>query len=257
MHLTDSEKAAAESWGPALLFQPSAQLFFKPSFNLTQLLLFLSLLVRNRWQIPLYHQAPESVTHYIKVGGSSVVLLWSFCCVLLRIFFTIMCGCIWTDSRNGMGCVLEMIAERKQRAPHTPFLREKKNRQSSDLTLDISQLPWDSQYSIRQLSQNWLPGCSMISRIICIAVCIEEILNIWRKLDQKNGTKMAEKKKPKQKRFDNINMSLFHKSVFVKNYSLQKKCSIFLILFSLWLIRRHNYIQEFSQSCYNLFIDLQ
>lgn len=125
MHLTDSEKAAAESWGPALLFQPSAQLFFKPSFNLTQLLLFLSLLVRNRWQIPLYHQAPESVTHYIKVGGSSVVLLWSFCCVLLRIFFTIMCGCIWTDSRNGMGCVLEMIAERKQRAPHTPFLREK------------------------------------------------------------------------------------------------------------------------------------
>lgn len=157
MHFTDIEKAAVESWGLALLLQPSAQLFFKPSFNPTQFLLFLSLLVRNRWQIPLYHQALESVTHYIKVGGSRVfaVFFWGF----LRNVW----GCIWTDSKIGIGWFLESL-QREEDMQHVHiYWRGGKNRLSR---FDIWYFPATLRWSIfiRQLSHNWLPRCFMISR---------------------------------------------------------------------------------------------
>lgn len=52
-----------------------------------------------------------------------------YCCVFAVFFWEflrIMCGCIWTDFRVGIGWFLEIIAQRKKHAPHTPFLREEK-----------------------------------------------------------------------------------------------------------------------------------
>lgn len=124
MHLTEPEQAVAQSWGPALLLLPSGQLFLKPSFNLTQLHLFLSLLVRDGWQIPLYYQALKSVTHYIKVGGSGAVelLLCSFedSSGLCVVAFGLILGLALFGSWKS-------LQKKKKRVLHTPFFYRNKN----------------------------------------------------------------------------------------------------------------------------------
>lgn len=68
------------------------------------------------------------MTHYIKVEKQSNVIIKFFAVLLLRNFSYdyFFLGCFWTDSRIGMDCVLEMIAEIMQRAPHIPSPRQKK-----------------------------------------------------------------------------------------------------------------------------------
>lgn len=159
MHLTDSKKAAAESRGITFPAFSTAflQTLFQPHTAPPLFILACQKQMTNTFVPPSAGVCGSLYKGWWKQRSVIIVFFWGF----LRI----MCGCIWTVSRIVMGWFLEIIAERTKRALRTPFSRKKKTGRA-DLTLDISQPPWDGQYSIRQLSQNWLSGCCLISRRI-------------------------------------------------------------------------------------------